>query len=120
MDGVSGTRRRHSAELKSRILEACEQPGASVARIAMEHGINANVVHKWRQRASGNQAVKSVARAPEFVPVSVVSPVGMVPVGTPPVGEIRIAIRRGGTTVDIHWPAAGADACAQWLRDLLR
>ena len=68
MDSVPVTRRRHSAELKARILEACDRPGASVARIAMEHGINANVVHKWRQRASGSSVVRSVARASEFVP----------------------------------------------------
>lgn len=115
MERVPVTRRRHSAELKSRILEACDQPGASVARIAMEHGINANVVHKWRQRASGRQVTRSVARAPEFVPVSVLSPVERAPAA-----EIRIAIRRGGTTVDIHWPMSGAENCAQWLRDLLR
>lgn len=47
------TRRRHSAELKALVLDECAQPGASVAAIAMAHGINANVVHKWRRIASG-------------------------------------------------------------------
>jgi transposase len=115
MDSVPVSRRRHSAELKARILEACEQPGASVARIAMEHGINANVVHKWRQRASGRQVATHAVSTREFVPVSVLPPVE-----SAPAADIRIAIRRGGTTVDIQWPAAGAEACAQWLRDLLR
>ena len=43
MDRVTATRRRHSAELKARVLDACAEPGASVARIALEHGLNANL-----------------------------------------------------------------------------
>ncbi len=115
MDRLPATRRRHSADLKNRVLEACAEPGASISRIAMENGLNANLVHKWRQRAAGTRAVRSVTPAPEFLPVSVVPAARAVPVD-----DIRIAIRRGGTTVDIHWPSAGADTCAQWLRDLLR
>ncbi|MCF8154777.1 MAG: transposase [Rhodoferax sp.] len=38
------TRRRYDAELKQQILIQCDEPGASVASIALSHGINANVV----------------------------------------------------------------------------
>ena len=53
-------RKRHSAELKAQILAECAVPGASVARVAMSHGINANVVHRWRQlvREGGSTLVK--------------------------------------------------------------
>jgi transposase len=44
------TRRRYGAELKQQILAQCAEPDASVARIALSHGINANVVHKWRRQ----------------------------------------------------------------------
>ena len=72
MDGVLSTRRRHSAELKNRVLAACAEPGASVARIAMAHGLNANLVHKWRRRAArGHRAVKDVQPIAEFVSVPV-------------------------------------------------
>ena len=43
------SRRRYSAELKAQVLAQCDVPGASVAQVAMSHGINANVVHRWRQ-----------------------------------------------------------------------
>lgn len=48
---VGGGRRykRHSLELKRRIVEQTLVPGASVARIAREHGINANQVFNWRK-----------------------------------------------------------------------
>ena len=44
-------RRRFTAEFKAMIVEACQQPGASVAGIALEHALNANLVHKWIREA---------------------------------------------------------------------
>jgi len=38
------TRREHSAELKAQILAECDLPGASVAKVAMSHRVNANLV----------------------------------------------------------------------------
>ena len=46
---VITTKRRHSAAFKRKILELTEQSGASVAAIALEHGVNANLVFKWRR-----------------------------------------------------------------------
>ncbi len=36
-------RRKHDAQLKELVVAACAVPGASVARIALEHGLNANL-----------------------------------------------------------------------------
>ena len=44
-------RRRHGAQLKALVLQQCAAPGASVAKVAMSHGVKANVVHRWRQLA---------------------------------------------------------------------
>jgi transposase len=114
MEGVTARRRRHSAELKARVLAACAEPGASVSRIALENGLNANLVFKWRRHAGREQASrKSVVPAAEFVPLPVLPT-------TMPSGDIRISIRRDGTHVDIQWPLSGAEFCGHWLRDLLR
>ena len=40
-------RRTHSPEFKAQVLVACQQPGASIAAVALAHGLNSNVVHKW-------------------------------------------------------------------------
>ena len=46
---TSTVRRRHrSAEEKRRIVEKTLVNGASVARVAREHGVNANQVFSWR------------------------------------------------------------------------
>jgi transposase-like protein len=45
---------RHNAELKTRVVTACEQAGASIAGIALANGVNANLVHRWiRERRNG-------------------------------------------------------------------
>lgn len=112
MDGSLSKRRRHSAEFRAGILEACAQPGASIARVALENGLNANLVHKWRQR---QRRATSLTPAAEFVALPIV------PRADPtPAADIRISIRRGSTTLEIQWPVADARSCAQWLGEVLR
>jgi transposase-like protein len=54
-------RRPHSEELKTRVLAECMQQGASVAKVAMSHGLNANLVHKCCQAVrAGVKCSKSV------------------------------------------------------------
>ena len=105
------TRRRYGAELKQLILAQCAEPGASVASIALSHGINANVVHKWRRQ--GGHALPAL-QAPAFVPVS------LPPAAHPPVPDIRIELRRGATSVSVTWPLAAAEQCVAWMRELLK
>ena len=51
--GLSGGsevgRRRRSAEERRRIVEETFEAGASVARPALKHGVNANQVFQWRR-----------------------------------------------------------------------
>ncbi len=42
-----GRRRHHPEEFKQAVLEACCEPGASVAGIALANGVNANLVRRW-------------------------------------------------------------------------
>jgi transposase len=107
-------RRRHDKELKRQVLVACAEPGASVAAVAMAHGLNANLVHKWRrvaERASGRSVQK---REDVFVPVSVAPAVPLV------TRDIQIELRRGPVSVNVSWPLGAAGECAAWLRELLR
>ncbi len=105
------TRRRHSAELKQQILAECARPGASVASVALSHGINANVVHKWRRLTHGPSADLQL---PSFVPVPLPPP------SCAPAADIRIELRRGATSVSLTWPVTAAEHCVAWMRDLLK
>ena len=89
-------RRKHSAELRSRVLAECARPGASVAAVAMAHGLNANLVRKWRHTGAGGSVPGALAQvnknSGEFVALAL-SPQG----GAMPPGDIRIELRRGAT-----------------------
>ena len=81
---VITTKRRHSAAFKRKILELTEQPGASVAAVALEHGINANLVFKWRRAKLERKRGTGVGRQAVLLPVSVApqeSPVVAAPGG---------------------------------------
>jgi transposase len=105
------TRRRYSAELKQQILAQCARPDASVASVALSHGINANVVHKWRRMAH-DPSTK--------LPVSTFVPVALPLLSSAPAPDIRIELRRGATSVSLTWPVGAAEHCAAWMRDLLK
>ena len=51
------------------VVEQCLQPGASVAGVAMSHGINANLVRKW----IGKYKDEGQAAAPMLLPVTIAS-----------------------------------------------
>ena len=42
-------RRRHSDALKRELVERSLEPGASVAAIVLEAGVNANLLFNWRR-----------------------------------------------------------------------
>jgi transposase len=67
-------RRRYDPVSKQRLVEACLQPGVSLAGVALRHGVNANLLRKWvavqQQRQRNGVAVGTIERATEvFVPV---------------------------------------------------
>ncbi|WP_139306272.1 transposase [Methylomonas sp. LWB] len=45
---------RYDPEVKRELGEAYLQPGVSAALMALEHGINANLMHKWINRHCEN------------------------------------------------------------------
>ena len=115
-------RRRYSAELKARVVAECEAPGASVAKVAMSHGINANIVHRWRMRRRALGAplktptIAMVPAPPSFMPITLPA----TPTAAAVMADIRIEIKRGATTLSMSWPAAAGGECAAWRTEWLR
>jgi transposase len=67
-------RRRYDPVSKQRLVEACLQPGGSLAGLAQRHGVNANLLRKWVAEHQCQQrngvAEGAIDRAREaFVPV---------------------------------------------------
>ena len=64
-------RQRRSIAEKRRIVELAMQPGASIARVAREHGVNANMVHYWRSLYRQGRLGEHKADSVHLLPVSV-------------------------------------------------
>ncbi|MBT9476944.1 transposase [Polaromonas sp.] len=118
MDSKTVSRRRHGADLKAQVLRECERPGASVAAIALAHGLNANLVHKWRRQARPGSGLACAPEPAHFIAL----PLTPAPAGpTPPAqSDIRIELRRAALAVNVAWPVAAAGECGAWLRELLQ
>ena len=114
-DKVVG-RRRYSEELKTEVMAECDAPGASVAKVAMARGINANVVHRWRQLVREGQQ-GTVTKPREFVAVAIAP---QVPAQGQACRDIEIELRRGAVTMKVTWPVSAAADFAGWTRELLR
>ncbi len=124
------THRRHAPDFRAQVVQACRQPGVSIAAVALANGLNANMVRKWVTDA---QARSCRAAAPDlrsqgmdsdkpaavnqtaFVPLALAAPEGQAPAR-----DIRIEVQRGATAIQVAWPVAAAAECAAWLRELLR
>jgi transposase len=59
-------RRQYTTAFRNDLVQRCLQPGASVSGIALENGINANVLFRWRREhldASSRSRAPGGARA---------------------------------------------------------
>ncbi len=123
-------RRRYTKEFKAELVAQCRGLGVSMSRVAMAHGINANLLRRWVVEATGqtlgpatsdassldtassSAAERQVAAtSPMFVPVNVNSALR---------SDVLIEIARGDIHVKVNWPVDASAVSAAWLRELLR
>ena len=98
-------RRRHSAFFKAEAVGACQQPGVSVAAVALARGLNANMLRNWVRKAE--RSGRPIAIRPTVPDVALESAQGFVPVGlpaSPTDGTIRIVVRRKGRALETRLP----------------
>lgn len=103
----------YDPQAKRELIEAGMQPGVSVAKLALAHGINANLLRTWmtkyqRQSLAGGSMQRSTAAPAPFIPV--------VPVGAHrspvPLPEFAARLPNG---VRLEWSALPADQLAHVL-----
>ena len=87
-------RRRRSVQERRRIVEETLKTGASVARIARAHGVNANQVFYWRTLYRRGRLGAPAAEA-TLLPVTLVEPAaGAIPAGA----SVAVALAGGKST----------------------
>ena len=97
-------RRRYSAEFKAQVVRACDEPGQSVAGVARQYDLNANLLHKWR---------KQLKASPKgFIQL----PVPAMPDHKPAASTVRIDLPGG---IVVHWPSDDIALSVNWLKALI-
>ena len=72
-DVKAGSRKgrlNYDAGFKQQLAKASCEPGVSIARLALEHGLNANMVHKWRRQYLARLTAQSQPGSAQFLPVT--------------------------------------------------
>lgn len=94
-----GGKRRYDPQAKRKLIQACLEPGISLAGLALAHGVNANLLRKWvvkHQRRVSGEADATAPAASVFVPVIVgaqePAPIGA-PMGTPVTAPLHSSSR---------------------------
>ena len=82
-EGVDRRRnQRHALSFKRELVALTLLPGASVARLAREHGVNANQVFTWRKLSREGRLGPAQPNAVRWLPVDIA--LTTVAEGTPP------------------------------------
>jgi transposase len=104
-----------TAEFKARLVKLATAPGASVASVAVAHGVNPNLLRRWL-RESGSLSVPA-----RFVPVVLESSPASSPLIAAPASEcIEINIDRGDLRIAFKVDPSQMVELGQVLREVLR
>lgn len=128
------THRTYTRQFKIDLLTHVANTGQSIASAALQNGINANLLHRWRKEIKqgllqiGSETSLAVAAktTPHFIPIALPnteasSAVDQIHGQSPTPGkDVRIECQCRGMSVMIYWPVSGASDCARMLRELLR
>ncbi|MEN8401051.1 MULTISPECIES: IS66-like element accessory protein TnpA [Acinetobacter] len=126
-------RRTYSAEFKQQIVQACKAPDVSIASVAMQHQINANLLHKWIRQSRSMVPSLTISSIPQtdFLPV-ILHPTPVKQEAPPPpvpekkaTAHIRIPLHdeQGSVRdqmIEIEWPVESATELLLLLQGLIK
>jgi transposase len=100
-------RPNYPRDFKKRLAQAACDPNVSVSLLAREHGINANMLFKWRRQYRAD-SFGPIEQEPVFLPVTITAdtPKAVVPAS----GQIEITF--AGAVIRIDGCADAATVCA--------
>jgi transposase-like protein len=107
-------RQQHAPEFKQRLVALC-QPGISISRVALAHGVNANLLRRWIKQFSASKPSPLITAQAKLVPVQVNASVD-----STANDAIEITIQKNSGRVSIRWPGSQAQTCALWLAECLK
>jgi transposase len=81
---------------KRRMIAESQESGASVAKVALRHGVNANLLFTWRRQLAAG-ALAAASKPVELVPVTVTKEPAPTPAlgASEPIGRMEILLSAG-------------------------
>lgn len=80
-------RRNYPIDFKKQLAIAACAPGVSVARLALDNGINANMLHKWRRTYLASEGAAQETAPSAFVEVRITPVTNVTPLATVPLPD---------------------------------
>jgi transposase len=97
-------RRQHDRGFKEDLVRQSLMPGASVSAIALDNGINANMLFKWRRehlRAASSRTAAAVLLPVEVTPAAEAAPSATPPLPLVPPAPAKSAPRSGVIELEV-------------------
>jgi transposase len=122
-------RREYDEAAREELVQHCLQPGVSIARTAMEYGINPNLLRSWITRYQRSQKTASLPAAcvhDDVIDMPALTPAFIPVVAAPPqsvAAEARLSLSLGvrlPNGVELQLGEAGPDEVATLLQMLGR
>lgn len=107
------THRTYTPQFKIQTVAACQRHCASVAALAGQQGMNANVLHRWHkehQRTGSHQLVEAGMLATAAVPSRRPAFIALALPTAYRAQEVKIELRQCALSMVITWPLSGAAA----------
>lgn len=106
-----------AVEFKREIAAAACAPGISVAKLALEHGLNANLLFKWRRQyragcfGAPDPGHVPATSQPELAPASAVNAVRLLPVQASAIMETDADAIATATYIEVAFRSATVRIC---------
>ena len=110
-------RRTYSAEFKQQIVQACKAPDVSIASVALQHGLNTNLVSKWIRLIDGKPGNdrSPLPNKPAFIALSCSAPLDPTPTD---MLTVQITLPHSKAEIGLKWQTSEISVLAELLKAL--
>jgi len=110
-------RRTCSAECKQQIVQACKAPDVSIASVALQHGLNTNLVSKWIRLIDGKPGNdrSPLPNKPAFIALSCSAPLDPTPTD---MLTVQITLPHSKSEIGLKWQVSEISALGELLKAL--
>lgn len=109
---VKRKRRTYSDDFKRELIQKCRHPHTSIASVALEHGINTNLLNRWVKNASIENSISNIESVSNFIAIPINHPL------SPQNITFKIQRPKSDQTLQLTWPMTEMASLAQLIREL--